>query len=93
MTEVKEYPWLRRPTDEETAEGQKLFKEGWRGVSNRHRMIALYDRIAYLEWLQDELDNWSAYQYYLRVKAPTQTVAFHIYREIKRQEKVQSRYV
>jgi len=88
---VTDYPWLRRPTNDEITEGRHLFNEGWRGISSRNKLLALWDRAAYIKWLSTGRPH--SYADYLRLKAPTQTVSFHVYREVKRREKEQHCYV
>jgi len=86
------YPWDMPATEEEIAEGNALFEAGWRGVSNRHQMISLFDQEACDAWFRDHKPGMilrADYrpEHYLRCgDGPNRYVAFHVYRQIKRRE-------
>ena len=92
------YPWDREATSEEIAEGNALFEAGWRGVSQRHRMVALFEQEGFEKWLdkdparrrrEEEYPkcHQSNVQQYLRCGgAPTKDIDFHPFRQVKRRE-------
>tara|TARA_B100000925_G_C21596164_1_gene298411 strand:+ start:68 stop:472 length:405 start_codon:yes stop_codon:yes gene_type:complete len=94
------YPWNRPATPEEIAEGDALFEAGWRGISQRYRTVALLEQKAFKEWLAKEghfsrliRENpedsgvlRSIQDQYLRCAAPSKSIAFHAFRQVKRRE-------
>ena len=92
------YPWDRPATTEEIAEGNALYEAGWRGISQRHRIVALFEEAPYVAWLKKNPQKKEREEKYPKLRssnidlylrcggAPDKAIDFHPFRQVKRRE-------